>query len=199
MIETNSTAPVATGKPLHHSRSVSPQPRIITSKPSVVEEQMSPSPRKLVFNNSKGTKIQLVLSIRYAKNGILLTEEGIKRKTSPLATTSTPPTLPNSTSPKIVKSDSLADAASEPKTPPAGGLMRLLQPLKNTLSVSADNIPIRPLSVAKIMGRRPSKCQSIDWNKLFYSLPNLAKRVVARGGIEPATFALLARRSNQLS
>ena len=61
MIESNQTPgtpiPVAAGKPppQPHSRSVSPQPRIITSKPSVVEGQMSPPPRKLIFNNSKGT------------------------------------------------------------------------------------------------------------------------------------------------
>ena len=36
----------------------------------------------------------------------------------------------------------------------------------------------------------------------YFSFPLLTlegKRLVARGGIEPATFALLARRSNQLS
>lgn len=62
MIESNQTpgTPIsvaAAGKPPPppHSRSVSPQPRIITSKPSVVEGQMSPPPRKLIFNNSKGT------------------------------------------------------------------------------------------------------------------------------------------------
>ena len=44
MFEDHSTAE----KP---SRSVSPQPRIIRTKPSVVEEQMFPPPRKLVFNN----------------------------------------------------------------------------------------------------------------------------------------------------
>ena len=100
-----------------------------------------------------------------ARNYLLIAEEPTKRKTSPLATTSTTMTSnlskSSSISPKIEKSDSIA-MESEPKTPPAGGIMRLLQPLKNTLSVSADNLPIRPLSVAKIMGRRPSKCQSID-------------------------------------
>ena len=99
-----------------------------------------------------------------ARNYSLIAEEPTKRKTSPLATTSTTMTSnlskSSSISPKIEKSDSILE--SEPKTPPAGGIMRLLQPLKNTLSVSADNLPIRPLSVAKIMGRRPSKCQSID-------------------------------------
>ena len=99
-----------------------------------------------------------------ARNCLLIAEEPTTRKTSPLATTSTTITnlsKSNSISPKIEKSDSIA-LESEPKTPPAGGIMRLLQPLRNTLSVSADNLPIRPLSVAKIMGRRPSKCQSID-------------------------------------
>ena len=56
MIESNPTpGTTIAGKPPSHSRSVSPQPRIITSKPSVTEGQMSPPPRKLIFNNSKGT------------------------------------------------------------------------------------------------------------------------------------------------
>ena len=65
---------------------------------------------------------------------------------------------------EIEKSDSILDESELPKTPPAGGILRLLQPLRNTLSVSADNLP-KPISVtnlAKRMGRRPSKCQSID-------------------------------------
>ena len=67
MIESNQTPgtsnPGIAGKPPSHSRSVSPQPRIITSKPSVTEGQMSPPPRKLHFNNSKGTYLCLATNL----------------------------------------------------------------------------------------------------------------------------------------
>ena len=64
MIESNPTpGTTIAGKPPSHSRSVSPQPRIITSKPSVVEGQMSPPPRKLHFNNSKGTYLCLATNL----------------------------------------------------------------------------------------------------------------------------------------
>ena len=64
------------------------------------------------------------------------------------------------------------DLKSAPESPPlqTPSFMRLIAPLKNTLSLSADNIP-KPLSVtknlmAKNLGNpRPStvsKCQSID-------------------------------------
>ena len=41
------------------------------------------------------------------------------------------------------------------------------------------------------------ECHSFQMIEIFYYFTNNEK--VARGGIEPTTFALLARRSNQLS
>ena len=48
----------------------------------------------------------------------------------------------------------------------------------------------------KIPGSNPGK---VDFFKSFFTLILAKKKVMASVGIEPATFALLARRSNQLS
>lgn len=107
-----------TKPPVVKKRSASPQPRIVTSTPSVVEAEKKPPLEKA-------------------------------RSHSPIN--------------PMEKSDE--DKEKKSQTPPAapGGLMRFLMPLKNSLSVSADNLP-KPLSVTltKNLGRRPSKCQSFD-------------------------------------
>lgn len=139
---------------INERRSVSPQPRIITSMASCEVDQ-KPSP--MIRNGLNSTRsaplsqdksqiepikppLEKARSHSPASNGILAADTG------GIGITETPPPTPPFTSNS------------------GGSFLRFWLPLKKSFSVSADNLP-KPLSMtslAKNLAGRPSNCQSFE-------------------------------------